>query len=152
MSVVSLGAWCDFITVDEYRGTLRLDGLSAAEVERDVEQFERGTSFRVQEFAVLADGRRLTLHDERGFTTWTQTTGGAAPPDPWSHLAWELLEAHARTTVLPDDDDTQDQHPWEWLAELMRAHGVEASPEELRLLPYEVEFSERLRTRLAADT
>jgi len=50
--------------------------------------------------------------------------------------------------VLPDDDDTQDEHPWEWLAGLIRAHGVEATAEELRLLPYDVVFSERLRARL----
>jgi len=30
--------------------------------------------------------------------------------------------------VLPDGDDPQDEHPWEWLVGLLRAHGVEASP------------------------
>lgn len=52
--------------------------------------------------------------------------------------------------MLPDDDDTEDEHPWEWLAGLLLAHGVEASPDELRLLPYDVVFSQRLRTRLAS--
>jgi hypothetical protein len=57
-----------------------------------------------------------------------------------------------RTTVLPDDDDTQDEHPWEWLAELLHVHDVEATAEELRLLPYHVVFSERLRARVADNT
>jgi hypothetical protein len=57
-----------------------------------------------------------------------------------------------RTTVLPDDDDTQDEHPWEWLAGLLHdVHGVEATVEELRLLPYDVVFSERLRARVLGD-
>ena len=42
-------------------------------------------------------------------------------------------------------------HPWEWLAELLHVHGIEATAEELRLLPYDVVFSERLRARLTAD-
>jgi hypothetical protein len=64
------------------------------------------------------------------------------------YLTLEHLERDVRTTVLPDDDDTQDEHPWEWLAGLIRAHGEEATAEELRLLPYDVVFSERLRARL----
>ena len=63
----------------------------------------------------------------------------------------ENLERDVRTTVLPDDDDTQDEHPWEWLAELLRLHGVEVTAEELRLVPYDVEFSQRVRARVAAD-
>ena len=71
-----------------------------------------------------------------------------APTDQWRHLTLEQLERDVRTTVLPDDDDTQEEHPWEWLAELLRVHGVEATTEELRALPYHVVFSERLRTRV----
>jgi hypothetical protein len=40
--------------------------------------------------------------------------------------------------VLPDDDDCEDAHPWEWLAELARARGLDVTSEDLRLLPYEV--------------
>jgi hypothetical protein len=63
----------------------------------------------------------------------------------------EELERDVRTTVLPDDDDTGDEHPWEWLAGLLHARGVQMTAEELRLLPYGVEFSERLRERLEAE-
>jgi hypothetical protein len=73
-----------------------------------------------------------------------------APSDMSWYLTLEHLERDVRTTVLPDDDDTQDEHPWEWLAGLIRAHGVEATAEELRLLPYDVVFSERLRARLGS--
>ena len=143
--VVGLGAWCDFVTEDEYRQRLVRDGWPADEVENLVEDFKRGVSFDVHEFADLADGRRLTLHEERGFTT------GPAQSDPWRYLTLEHLERDVRTTVLPDDDDTQDEHPWEWLAGLLHVHGVEATAEELRLLPYDVVFSERLRARVVAD-
>ena len=74
-----------------------------------------------------------------------------APSDQWRYLTLEALERDVRTTVLPDNDDTQDEHPWEWLAELLRVHGIEATAEELRLLPYDVVFSERLRARVMAD-
>ncbi len=148
MTVVGLGAWCDLRTEDEYRRQLVRDGWPADEVENLVEDFKRGVSFDVHEFAELADGRRLTLHEERGFTT----SGGPAPSDPWRYLTLEHLERDVRTTVLPDDDDTQDEHPWEWLAGLLHVRGVEATVEELRLLPYDVVFSERLRARVVADT
>ena len=138
MSVTGLGARCDFVTEDEYRQRLIRDGWPAEEIEDLVEDFKQGVSFDVHEFADLADGRRLTLHEERGFTTSGQ----------WRYLTLENLERDVRTTVLPDDDDTEDEHPWEWLATLLHARGVEATAEALRLLPYDVEFSERLRARL----
>ena len=151
VTVVGLGAWCDFVTEDEYRQRLVRDGLPADEVENLVEDFKRGISFVVHEFAELADGRRLTLHEERGFTGVTMASRGPAPSGQWRYLTLENLERDVRTTMLPDDDDTQDEHPWEWLAGLLHVHGVEATAEELRLLPYDVVFSERLRARVVAD-
>lgn len=148
MTVVGLGAWCDFVTEDELRQRLADDGCSADEVEQDAENFKRGASFRVHEFADMADGRRLTLHEERGFSMVVKVTGQSAPGEPWQSLTLEALERDVRTTVLPDDD-TPDEHPWEWLAGLLRTHGVEASPDELRFLPYDVVFSQRLRARVA---
>jgi hypothetical protein len=153
MKVVGLGAWCDYVTEDEYRerragaGPPSEDGEQvpapglAPVVEEEIQHFRRGASFDVHEFAVLANGRRLTLHSERGF-------GVSGPIDIWTHLTAASLEADVRTTVLPDDDDTGDDHPWEWLAGLLRAHGVEVSPEQLRTVPYTVEFSRRLSQRL----
>lgn len=151
MAVVRLGAWCDFVTEDEYRQRLVRDGWPADEIENLVEDFNRGVSFVVHEFAELDDGHRLTLHEERGFTGVTMASRGPAPSDQWRYLTLENLERDVRTTVLPDDDDTQDEHPWEWLAGLLHVHGVGATAEELRLLPYDVVFSERLRARVVAD-
>ncbi len=151
MTVVRLGAWCDFVTEDEYRQRLVKEGLPADEIENLVEDSKQGVTFNVHEFAELADGRRLTLHEERGFTSFTvasSSTGRPPPGDQWHYLTLENLERDVRTTVLPDDDDTQDEHPWEWLSELLQVHGVEATAQELRLLPYDVVFSERLRARL----
>ena len=151
VTVVGLGAWCDFVTEDEYRDRLVGEGWPTDEVENLVGDFRQGVSFVVHEFADLADGRRLTLREDRGFSGVTMSTGGTVPGDQWRHLTLEDLERDVRTTVLPDDGDTRDEHPWEWLAELLRLHGVEEAAEELRLLPYDVEFSPRLRARVAAD-
>ncbi|MGY1839423.1 MULTISPECIES: hypothetical protein [unclassified Modestobacter] len=157
--VVRLGAWCDLETEDEARRRLLAaqeggdaeeadDGRTGPRPGRFVPGPGRpvldpgGLDFRVEEFAVLADGRRIRLHDERGF-------GLSAGADPWQHLTLAGLEADVRTTVLPDDaEDTGEEHPWDWLAGLLHAHGIDASPEELRTLPYDVEFSDRLRARL----
>jgi hypothetical protein len=157
-TVVRLGAWCDLETEDDARRRLLADAPDAEE--RPVDGPARwgryvplpGTpvlspgslNFRVEEFAVLADGRRLRLHAERGFAL-------SAGADPWEHLTLGELAQDVRATVLPDDaEDTGEEHPWDWLAELLRGQGIEASAEELRALPYDVEFSERLRARVPA--
>jgi hypothetical protein len=150
VTVVGLGAWCDFVTEDGYRQRLVRDGWPTDEVETLIEDFKRGVSFVVHEFAELADGRRLTLHEERGFTGVTMASRGPAPSDQWRYLTLENIERDERIAVLPDDD-SQDDHPWEWLAGLLHVHGIVATAEELLLLPYDVVFSERLRARVVAD-
>ena len=143
MDVVGLGAWCDFVAEDEYRAKLTAMGVTGRELQEDIQEFKRSASFRLSEFAVLADGGRLTLHDdERGFNVWNSSG------DPWRYLTLEGVEAGVRTTLLPDEDDTEEEHPWEWLAELLTAHGVGMSADRLRSLPYVVEYSERLLARL----
>jgi hypothetical protein len=165
--VVGLGAWCDVVTEDEFRQQLsaraapsEVDEPAGAgdaeprpalwrprpdEIEAEVALFRRGASFRVVEFATLADGRRLTLAEDRGFGI-----GGPPPTELWAGLTLEQLESDVLTTVLPDEEDTEDEHPWEWLAGCLAALGVQASAEELRNLPYEVVFSERLRAKIPA--
>ncbi|TFV61292.1 hypothetical protein E4P41_09740 [Geodermatophilus sp. DF01-2] len=165
IEVVRLGAWCDMETVEEYRDRL-LAGADAADDQPEdagsggepqpalfvpgpdwpsaEERDALGLSFRVEEFAVLADGRRLRLHADRGFGL-----GGLAGVDPWQHVTLESLESDVRATVLPDDaEETGEEHPWEWLSDLLRTQGIDAAAEELRGLPYDVEFSERLRARV----
>ena len=156
MTVIGLGAWCDYVTEEEERARLRLEvsrsdskpgsGWAPAD-ENALEQahFERRLSFRVQEFADLADGRRITLHDERGYSTSSVLPSG--PSDPWRFQTLESIEFDVRTTVLPDDDKGE-EHPWEWLVELLHAQGVDASIDELKRVPYRVELSERLLAKL----
>ena len=125
MTVVGLGAWCDFVTEEEYRHRLVRDGWPPEEVENLVEDFKRGSP--------LTCMSSLTLMTDAASPC---TRSGGSPlgredlrrPTMWGYLTLEHLERGVRTTVLPDDDDTQDDHPWEWLAELLRAHGVEATP------------------------
>ena len=51
--------------------------------------------------------------------------------------------------VLPDEAEiTGDDHPWEWLGELLRVQGIDAVSEQLRGLPYEVVLTEGILQRL----
>jgi hypothetical protein len=132
--VIGLGAWCDVVPEEE---------ASAS---------PGSVSFDVHEFALLADGRRLTLHaGQLGFSV----------SGPWKHfrhplgdLTAESIASGVLTTVLPDEDDTADEHPYEWLGELLRRQGIVVSTASLRSVPYTVELSDRLQRLLesrAAD-
>ena len=158
--MVRLGAWCDIETEDDARRRLLAGAAEGDDPPGEVDDVPRpgrfvpvpgvpvlspgGISFQVEEFAVLADGRRVRLHAERGFSL-------GAGVDPWQFVTRESVEASILTSVLPDEpEQTGDDHPWEWLAELLRDQGVAATPEQLRTLPYDVELSDRLRARLSA--
>lgn len=114
VAVVGLGAWAELVRKDQ-----------------------QGMDFDVHEFAVLEDGRRVTLHQERGFSTSaTRTTA--------SEVKRDVL-----TTVLPDNAEvTGEDHPWEGLASLIRNHGVAVAPGQLKTVPYVVEFGPRLTALL----
>lgn len=126
--VVGLGAWCEFVPEDESRAS------------------PRSIAFDVDEFAVLADGRRITLHQgERGFSL---SGPRAFSGHPLGNLTAEGIESGVLTTVLPDEDDGE-QHPWEWLCDLLHGQGVVVAPGDLKALPYEVVLSERVQRLLA---
>jgi hypothetical protein len=96
--VVRLGAWCDIETEDEARrrflteaadgddGPEAVDGRAGPQPGRFVPGpgmpvlYPGGIDFRVEEFAVLADGRRIRLHAERGFGLSAGTTPGSSRP------------------------------------------------------------------------
>ena len=143
-----MGAWCDFLTEDEFRRRLgamaalppETDEASDAgdleprpavwrpnadEIEAAVAQFRRGIDFRVVEFAKLSDGSRVTLKEDRGF-------GMTGPPGLWGRLTLDELERDVRTTALSDEQDPEDEPPWEWFAERLGALGVQTSAQELR--------------------
>ena len=126
-TVVALGAWCDLVPA--HRATTSPGSVT----------------FDVGEFARLADGRSIVLHaGERGFAVSGPGTG-AGPP--LGGLTEGSIRSDVLTTVLPDEDDGE-QHPWEWLAGLLRTHGVAATADDLRTLPYTVELSDRVQRLL----
>jgi hypothetical protein len=117
VTVVGLGAWSELARKDE-----------------------QGMDIDVHEFAVLDDGRRLTLHQDRGFSTSA------------THMTADHAESSVLTTVLPDDAEfTGEDHPWEWLASLIRNHGVAVTPEQLKAVRYVVEFGPRLAALLESE-
>jgi len=122
--VIRLGAVCD----------LRPRDLDDAGSQR----------FSVSEFATLQDGRRVILHEERGFTVGLRSTGET---DPGALVNYETADSVTRNVlnvVLPDDEDSEEDHPWEWLAELARTRGLDVTSEGLRGLPYEVVLTDRV--------
>ena len=128
-NVTRLGAWCDFVPEDK-------SSASPGSV-----------SFDVAEFAVLSDGRRITLHSgQRGFSS----SGPRRPSEghPLAGMTAEEIAASVLTTVLPDEDDGE-EHPWECLAQVLRARGVSVAADSLKAVPYAMEFSERLTELLA---
>lgn len=99
-------------------------------------------SFSVAEFVTLSGGRRVILHEERGFTL-----GGRGPR---AYCTREMLVRNALNAVLPDENETVESHPWVWLAERARARGIDVTPGDLRQLEYQVIFSNEVATLLAA--
>ncbi|MFI6512018.1 hypothetical protein ACIBCT_30825 [Streptosporangium sp. NPDC050855] len=94
--------------------------------------------------AVLDDGRRITLLDDRGWGStglWETTTAGE-------------IEATALTVVGPDEPAEGGTHEeaavayWTHLAAALRERGVAADPDTLRSLPHAVVLGDRLRGRM----
>ena len=105
-------------------------------------------SFSALHQAVLHDGRRLTLLDDRGWTVH-------GPRGIWQRVSIQEIEADARTVVGPDEPfgshsqaDMESDH-WAHLAEILRHQGSQIEPQELSRLPHDVELSERLRACIA---
>lgn len=113
VSVVSLGAWCDLESP--------------------------GTSFRVREFALLSDGREVTLLADRGWTTSA----------PLNEISATQVLRNVANVVLPDNaEETGEEHEWQRFEQRLYEAGVVAPTNELRALPYRVVLSDRLRSRL----
>ena len=95
----------------------------------------------------LADGRRLLLLDDRGWSS-------SGPPDIWATTSLEEIEFTARMVVGPDEPPPGRTHSeeaalhWTALAEILRPHGVVADGSALAQLPHDVVLSDRLLARL----
>lgn len=116
-AVVSLGAWCDLS-----------EGSDGS-----------GTSCRVREFALLSDGREVTLLNDRG---WTSSAS-------LGEISVTHVVRNVYNVVLPDNaEETGEDHEWQRFVQQLREAGVAVTPDELRALPYRVILSDRLRSRL----
>jgi hypothetical protein len=117
-------------------------------------------SVSVRHEAVLEDGRRLLLLDDRGWSSSLNTYRQDDVPDDgsWPDAAldaWAVqdIEQTARMVAGPDEpfdgrsqEDAETDH-WAWLAALLGRQGVVADAEELKRLPHDVVLSERLLAR-----
>ena len=108
----------------------------------------RSMSLSALHLAVLHDGQRLTLLDDRGWSL-------SGPSDVWRRTTMKEVEETARMVIGPDEPfdghspAAMEASHWEHLAGTLRQQGVIISAEELSRLPHDVELAERLRSRLA---
>jgi hypothetical protein len=126
--------------------------VTLADVGEDAEG--RRISVSARHEAVLEDGRRLLLLDDRG---WASTLGGAGATevaDIWALTSERDIAEMTRVVVGPDEPfggrsqgDMETDH-WNALAEKLRADGVVVDAGELRQLPHDVVLSDRLLARL----
>jgi hypothetical protein len=124
----------------------------------------RRGSVRARHEAVLADGRRVVLLDDRGWTGELRVSWGSEPPEDerrraeqasiWATETVEEMKGTARMVVGPDepfDDYSQadmEAGHWEYLARILRQHGIEVAAAELQALPHDVELSDRVLARI----
>jgi len=116
----------------------------------------RRLSVSARHEAVLADGRRVVLLDDRGWTEELRVTaGGDAPPlGIWAHETVAEIERTARVVVGPDEPfegrtqaEMEATH-WERLAGVLQQEGIEIRAADLRALPHDVELGDRVLARL----
>ena len=116
----------------------------------------RRMSLSARHEALLADGRRVVLLDDRGWTETVHVLRGGRRPGIWAHVTAEEIEREARVVVGPDEPfegrtqaDMEADH-WDALARVLRQHGVEVGAGELKELPHDVELGGRVLARIAA--
>jgi hypothetical protein len=124
----------------------------------------RRMSVRARHEAVLADGRRVLLLDDRGWTGDLRVAWHGEPSEEhrrrveqesiWASETVEAMMREARDVVGPDEPfegrspaDMEAGH-WDYLARILRQHGVEVAAAELKALPHDVELSDRVLARI----
>jgi hypothetical protein len=112
-----------------------------------VDDAPRRYSMSARHEAVLTDGSRVLLLDDRGWTSGLHSygDGDGELPDMWSLQSAEGIEQDARHVVGPDE--SVDEH-WVYLAGILERQGVGADPGELSRLPHDVVLGERVLGRL----
>ena len=124
----------------------------------------RQMAFSARHEAVLLDGRRVLLLDDRGWT-WSSliaVQAGASDrdstreqqPNLWATTSVEDIEQTARMVVGPDEptngysqEDAEQGH-WAYLSDVLGQHGVFVDALDLRRLPHDVVLGERLLARV----
>jgi hypothetical protein len=110
----------------------------------------RQMSLSARHEAVLVDGRRVLLLDDRGWSA-------SGPPGIWARTSVEDIEDTARVVVGPDEpfggrshEDMEADH-WAQLTGVLRHQRVVADALDLKRLPHDVVLSERLLARVGHD-
>jgi hypothetical protein len=135
--------------------------VTLVDVEDDVPD-TRQMSVSARHEAVLADGRRLLLLADRGWSSSKviamREEGGVLGggswqedgPDIWAMTSVEEIENTARVVVGPDEpfdersqEDMEADH-WAYLTGVLRQQGVIVDAAELKRLPHDVVLSQRL--------
>jgi hypothetical protein len=121
-------------------------------------------SFSARQDAVLADGRRIVLLNDRGwsqsnlyFSSDRESPVREEPSAPWEGVTRKQVEetcAGKRWGRMPltrgYTQAEMDEGHWSYLAAALEEHGVEVDGIVLRALSHEVELSDHLLARLAA--
>ncbi|MEA2392319.1 MAG: hypothetical protein QOJ82_210 [Solirubrobacteraceae bacterium] len=126
----------------------------------------RGMSVTARHEAVLADGRRVLLLDDRGWSGTQGVIGGGEPseedrrrseldsPGIWASETVEEMKRTARVVVGPDEpfeghsQAEMEAGHWATLARILRQHGVEVAAAELKARRHDVELSDRVLARI----
>jgi hypothetical protein len=114
----------------------------------------RRISVSARHEALLDDGSRLLLLDDRGWTEEARGAGADDIDDLWALTLERDIAETARMVVGPDEpfrgrsQDEMEANHWNALAENLRGHGVVVDAGALRRLRHDVVLSDRLRARL----
>jgi hypothetical protein len=110
----------------------------------------RRISVSARHEAVLVNGRRVLLLDDRGWSV-------SGSPNIWAATSVEDIVDTTRMVVGPDEpsdghshEDMEADH-WALLAATLRQQGVDADAPELKRLPHDVVLSKRLLARVGHE-
>ncbi len=103
--------------------------------------------------AVLSDGSRVLLLDDRG---WSSSSKSGL--DVWASTSVEEIENTARAVVGPDEpfgersQEEMEADHWSCLADVLREQGVVVDATSLRRLAHDVVVAPRVLARLGAGS
>jgi len=92
-------------------------------------------SFAVSEFLEVNNSDLMMLRDALGWTV--EAVNGPL------YLNLAQITSNVKSVLLPDEDDnSDDERPWEFLAGLSRSRGIDVSASQLARLPCKLYFSD----------